>query len=307
MRNAYCKELYKIMGENEKVYALTADIGYKNFDMIIKDYPSRFINVGIAEANMASIAAGLALSGKIPFIFTIAPFVTMRCLEQIRVDICYHCLPVKIIGAGGGFVYGAQGTTHHAIEDVGVLRSIPNIMIICPADPLETTKAVKASMDLKRPVYIRLGRNNEPVVTKGVSEFTVGKANVVKSGSDITVISTGFVLPNIIEAAKVLEKEGIGVRVVNMHTVKPIDKEMILKCARETRGILTVEEHNIIGGLGSAVAEILAENHKNAIPFIRLGIKDSFISIHAGYKDIQKEMRLDRDSIVSSIKVLMLA
>src|SRR3989338_5723075 len=305
MRNAYCRELYEIMRKDERVYALTADIGYKNFDKIIEAYPSRFINVGVAEANMVGIASGLALSGKIPFIFTIAPFVTMRCLEQIRIDLCYHNLPVKIIGAGGGFVYGPQGTTHHAIEEVGVLRSLPNITIICPADPVETAKAVKASMDLEVPVYIRIGRNHEPVVTGEGSKFVLGKADVIKDGNDITIISTGFILPNVLKSATELDKEGISVRVVNMHTVKPADREMVLKCADETCGILTVEEHNIIGGLGSAVAEILAESKTNSIPFVRLGIKDSFICINAGYKELQKELGLDPDGIAGSIRSLL--
>lgn len=305
MRNAYCKTLHELMVTNEKVYALTADIGFRNFDEIIKDFPERFINVGVAESNMIGIAAGLSLSGKIPFVFTIAPFVTMRCLEQIRVDLCYHNLPVKIIGAGGGFVYASQGTTHHAIEEVGIMRTLPNMTVICPADPAETSEAVLASMAIEGPAYIRIGRNNEPRVTNHNSNFKIGKANVMRQGDDITVISTGHILGNLVKAADELRKEGIGVRVVNMHTVKPIDKEIVLKCARETNAILTVEEHNIIGGLGSAVAEILAESLGNSINFQRLGLNDAYIDIHATYSELQKEYGLCSEGIARAIKTLL--
>ena len=302
MRNHYCKALYEIMSVNDNVYALTADIGYSNFDRIRADFPERFINVGVAEANMIGIAAGMALSGKIPFVFTIAPFITMRCLEQIRVDLCYQKLNVKIIGVGAGFVYGAQGTTHHAIEDVGILRTLPQMNIICPADPAETEKAVHASMNLTTPLYIRLARNNEPVLTAGNDKFIFGKAFTMRQGGDITVIGYGPILKNVFDAAEILEKENIDVRIVNMHTVKPIDREAILKCAEETGKIITVEEHNIIGGLGSAVAEVLAEGNCGNIKFKRMGIQDSYCEIHANYEELQEEYGLNCAAVVKEIK-----
>lgn len=306
MRNAYCKALYELMSEDDRVYALTADIGYRNFNKIIAGFPDRFINVGVAEANMIGIAAGLTLSGKIAFVFTIAPFVTMRCLEQIRIDLCYNKLPVKIVGAGGGFIYGAQGTTHHVIEEIGILRTLPNMTVICPADPIETEKAVRATMRLDGPAYIRIGRNNEPVITESNYDFQIEKGVIIRDGKDVSVITYGPVINNILSVAEKLKKENISVRVVNMHTVKPIDVDLIKRCSEETKAILTVEEHNIIGGLGSAVAEILSEviNNKHT-KFKRLGLYDKFCTIHASYIDLQEEYGLGVTGIENSIKNLL--
>jgi transketolase len=294
------------MSEDDRVYALTADIGYRNFNKIIDDFPDRFINVGVAEANMIGIAAGLTLSGKIAFVFTIAPFVTMRCLEQIRIDLCYNELPVKIVGAGGGFIYGAQGTTHHVIEEIGILRTLPNMTVICPADPIETEKAVRATMRLNGPAYIRIGRNNEPVITESNYDFQIERGVIIRDGKDVSVITYGPVINNILSVAEKLKKENISVRVINMHTVKPIDVEIIKRCSEETKAILTVEEHNIIGGLGSAVAEILSEviNSKHT-RFKRLGLYDKFCTIHASYIDLQEEYGLGVTGIEDSIKNLL--
>ncbi len=306
MRTAYCKALYEIMSRDSRVFALTADIGFRNFDQIIADFPERFVNVGVAEANMMGIAAGLALSGKIPFTFTIAPFVTMRCLEQIRVDLCYHNLPVKIIGAGGGFVYGPQGTTHHAIEEIGILRTLPNMTVISPSDPLETGKAIHASMDLEGPAYVRIGRNNEPALHSDVYKFQIGKADNLSKGGDIAILAHGLVVKNALDAAGMLAREGVRASVVNMHTIKPIDRGEILRCAKETGAILTVEEHNIIGGLGSAVAEVLAEEFVHPVLFRRIGINDAYIRMNAEHAELQREFGLDSDGIAWAVRQLLL-
>ena len=305
MRTAYCKELYEIMSRDTRVFALTADIGFGNFDEIIAAFPDRFVNVGIAEANMMGIAAGLALSGKIPFTFTIAPFVTMRCLEQIRIDLCYQNLPVKIIGAGGGFVYGPQGTTHHAIEEIGILRTLPHMTVISPSDPVETRKAVRAAMDLDGPAYIRIGRNKEPVLYPDDYDFRIGRAVSLREGSDVAIISHGLTVKNSLDAADVLSFRGIRARVVNMHTIKPIDREMILNCAQECGCIISVEEHTIIGGLGSAVAEVLAEECSREVLFKRLGVNDTFMRIHAEHAHLQQECGLDCDSIAHAAELLL--
>lgn len=305
MRNAYCRMLHKIMAKDPSVFALTADIGFRNFDAIRRDFPERFINVGVAESNMIGVAAGLTLSGKKVFVFTLAPFVTMRCFEQIRVDLCYQQLPVKIIGAGGGFVYGHQGTTHHAVEDVGILRTLPHMNIICPVDPIETSKAVKASMDVNGPVYIRIGRNNEPVLHEKDYTFKMGESVLMCEGHDVTIIGSGTILKNALDAAAALKHENISVRVINMHTIKPIDRKRIIESARETKVILTIEEHSIIGGLGSAVAEVLAEEACGVVKFKRLGLNDVYCRIHADYLDLQKEHNLCKDAIGSSIKHLL--
>ncbi|MDI6703318.1 MAG: transketolase C-terminal domain-containing protein [bacterium] len=305
MRNAYVRALYDIASKDNRIFILTADIGIFAFNRIKEDFPDRFYNLGVAEANMMSIAAGLALSGKIPFTFGIAPFVTMRCLEQIRIDICYQVLPVKIVSVGGGFVYGAQGTTHHAIEDLGILRTLPEIVIICPADPIETEKATYATMDLERPTYIRIGRNNEPSIYKKDYDFKIGKAVIMREGEDITLISCGLVVRNVLEASEELAKDNINARVVNMHTIKPIDHEMILRCAEETGAIVTVEEHNIIGGLGSAVAEVLAEEIGFGIPFRRIGIEDTFCRFHADYPVLQERYGVSKKNISKVAKELL--
>jgi len=306
MRNAYCKTLYEIMSRDEKVFALTADIGFCNFDHIIADFPDRFVNVGIAEANMMGIAAGLAMSGKIPFTFSIAPFVTMRCLEQIRVDLCYQKLPVKIIGAGGGFVYGPQGTTHHAIEEIGILRTLPHMTVISPADSVEVGEAVRASMEMDWPVYIRIGRNHESILCSGDRRFQIGHAITMRGGDDITIIAHGLMVKNSLAAADFLVFEGISARVINMHTIKPIDREMILRCAEETGCIVTVEEHNVIGGLGSAVAEVIAEELDCPVPFKRLGLNDTFLRIHAEHAELQQKYKLDSNGIALAAKRLLL-
>jgi transketolase len=293
------------MLEDERIFALTADIGFRNFDDIIADMPDRFINVGIAEANMIGVAAGLALSGKIPFVFTIAPFVTLRCLEQIRIDLCYEKLPVKLIGAGGGFVYGPQGTTHHAVEEIGVLRTLPGMTVIAPADPLEVTKTIQASMELKGPVYIRIGRNKEPQVTRESDDFQIGKAAALRQGDDITIFTYGLSVKNAIEASDILADKGIGVKVVNVHTIKPIDSDFIIKCINEAKCIITVEEHNIMGGLGSAVAEILAENIHNPLPFKRLGVNDTFLKEPGDYQELLQELGLDSHGIIREIEQLL--
>jgi transketolase len=294
------------MARDKRVFALTADIGFRNFDEIIADFPDQFVNVGVAEADMIGIAAGLALSGKIPFAFTIASFVTMRCLEQIRIDLCFQKLPVKIIGTGGGFVYGPQGTTHHAIEDIGILRTLPHMTVISPADPVETGKAVCASIQLDGPVYIRIGRNHEPILYSGNYNFKIGEAVTMRKGDDVSIIAHGLVVKNSLEAADILAREDISVRVVNMHTIKPVDREMILKCAEETGCILTVEEHNVIGGLGSAVAEILAEELFRPVLFKRLGLKDTYLRIHAEHSHLQQKYGLDSNSIADAAKRLLL-
>lgn len=306
MRNAYCRALRRLMSADDRIYALTADIGFRNFDRIIADFPDRFINAGVAEADMTGIAAGLALSGKIPFTFTIAPFVTMRCLEQIRLDLCYHNLPVKIVGAGGGFVYGPQGTTHHALEEIGILRTLPNMTIICPADPVQTEKAVTASMALDGPAYIRIGRNNEPNVTPIESDFRIGKADTLREGNDLTIIASGTAVESALKAAEILAGSGTETRVVNMHTVKPLDREAVIRAAEETGGVITVEEHSVIGGLGSAVAEVLAEGMTRPVLFKRVGIRDTFIYVHAHYEELRRIYGLDGPGIAGAAEKLVM-
>lgn len=305
MRTSYCETLYELMAEDKRIFALTADIGFRNFDAIIEDFPDRFINVGVAEANMISIAAGLALSGKIPFVFTIAPFVTMRCMEQIRIDLCYQRLPVKIIGAGGGFVYGPQGTTHHAIEEIGMLRTLPGITVVAPSDPLEVRKCVRSSMKLKGPIYIRIARNNEPIISVADNKFEFGRASILTQGEDASIITYGAIVKDVLEAAKILAGVNIHTRVINMHTLKPIDRDVILSSARETNAIISIEEHNTTGGVGSAIAEVLAETPGLQVPFKRMGVEDSFIKEPVEYNDLKRSLGMDAKSIAEVMLQLL--
>lgn len=275
MRDAFAAELYEIAASDPQVLLLTADIGYKVFDRLAADFPTRFINMGVAEANMVGVAAGLCLGGKRPFVYTIIPFLTMRTFEQIRIDVCIQNQPVKIVGVGGGLAYGTLGPTHHSIEDVAILRSLANMTVIVPCDPRESRKATRAAYEYPGPVYIRLGKNGEPPLYPGDYEFKIGKAVQMRPGKDATIVCAGAVTRLALEASDLLAKQGVGVRVLNMHTIKPLDAEGVLRAAHETRAIVTVEEHSIIGGLGSAVAEVLAEG-RASIPFKRFGVRDRF-------------------------------
>ena len=275
MRDAFNAELHRIAANDPEVLLLTADIGFKVFDQFRADYPGRFINMGVAEANLMTVAAGLAMSGKRPFVYTIIPFLTMRAFEQIRVDACIQNQPIKIIGVGGGLAYGILGPTHHSIEDVAILRALPNMTVLVPCDPIETGLAIRAAYEHPGPVYVRLGKNGEPNLHKQKYDFKIGQAVVMREGADATLIVAGPIAHLGLKAAETLSKQGIQMQVVNMHSIKPIDTEAILRAARETKAILTLEEHNIIGGLGSAVAEVLAEEAAG-VAFKRLGIRDTF-------------------------------
>ena len=224
---------------------------------------------------MIGIASGLSASGKTAFAYSIAPFITSRCLDQIRIDVCYHERHVILVGVGGGFVYGSLGATHHAIEDIAIMRALPGMTVIAPADPQEAELATVAAYQHNGPVYLRLGRNNDPVVYKAKSDFIIGRAKVVHEGTDATIIATGTAVSPAIEAGEMLMKNGYTVRVVDMHTVKPIDKEAILDAA-DTGIVATLEDHTIFGGLGSAVAEVLAERPHSPCAFVRLGLQDVF-------------------------------
>jgi transketolase len=232
----------------------------------------------VAEQNMTSIAAGLALCGKTVFTYSIANFPTLRCVEQIRNDVCYHNANVKVVSVGGGLGYGSLGVTHHATEDVAVLRSLPNMIVVSPGDPVETQAATRALAARHGPAYLRLGRAGEPVVHSGGIDFEIGRAITVREGDDLCIFATGGLLMNAVKSADILKQQGIYARVVSMHTIKPLDSGAILSAARRTGAIFTLEEHGIVGGLGSAVAEVIAETCDQRIIFKRLGLPSAFTS-----------------------------
>jgi transketolase len=289
MRNAYIKTIYELAKENDKIFSLIADIGAYLMKDFKKDFPERCFNLGIAESNMMGVAAGLALSKKIPFVYTITPFVTLRCYDQVRVDVCYQNLNVKIIGIGCGISYGTLGASHHSVVDIAAMRALPNMTVISPSDPVEAGKIVRLAAEYEGPVYIRLALAGEPDVHSGGNEeYQIGKAQVLRQGNDAAIIATGVLAHNALAAADELAGKGLNCRVINMHTIKPIDREIILKAAEETRAIITLEEHSVIGGLGSAVAEVLAEEKNNRVYFKRIGFKDTFC-LDYGKRDYLQE------------------
>ena len=260
MRAAFVRGLTAAAQRDPRIMLLTSDLGFKVFDEFAAQFPGRFLNVGVAESNMIGVAAGLALGGMRPFAYSIAPFATLRCLEQIRNDVCYHNLPVTIVGVGGGYTYGPNGPTHHALEDIAVMRPLPNMTVVCPGDPVEVELAVGASVAHGSPMYLRIGRAGDPVVHRSPPSFEIGRAITMRDGDDCTLISTGNILPLAIEASNRLRTESISCRVVQMHTVKPLDEAALRAACEETRALFTLEEHSRIGGLGSAIAEWAAAN-----------------------------------------------
>lgn len=275
MRTTFGRTLCEVAAADERVWLLTGDLGFSVLEPFRDRFPERFVNVGVAEQNLTGIAAGLASCGKIPFTYSIANFPTIRCLEQIRNDVCYNELPVKIIAVGGGFAYGPQGYTHHGLEDLAVMRALPNMTVVAPGDPAETALATHAILDVPGPCYLRLGKAREPVVHSQPPPFAIGRALTVRDGSDVTLISIGGMLAHTVETAETLAADhGISARVLSMHTLRPLDAAAVRAAARETRGIVTVEEHSITGGLGSAVAEVLAESGLAGVTFRRFGVPD---------------------------------
>lgn len=274
-REAYGKALVALGAENQNIVVLDADLSKstKTADFA-KHYPDRFFNMGIAEANLMGTAAGLATAGKIPFASTFAVFATGRAFEQIRNSIAYPKLNVKIAATHAGVTVGEDGGSHQAIEDVAIMRSLPNMTVLVPADGEETRQVINAAAQYKGPVYIRMGRLDAPLLFDTNYTFEIGKANVVREGSDVVVFANGVMVAAALEAAQELEQEGIKAAVVNVASVKPLDEETVIRWAKETGAVVTAEEHNIIGGLGSAIAEVLAENAPT--PMLRVGIKDTF-------------------------------
>ncbi|MBT2700472.1 transketolase family protein [Bacillus sp. ISL-40] len=273
-RQAISDVLEELAKENRDILVLTSDSrGSASLLNFGKELPDQIVEVGIAEQNLVGIASGLAASGKKPFVASPACFLSMRSIEQIKVDVAYSNTNVKLIGISGGVSYGALGMSHHSLQDLAVTRAIPGLDVMMPADRHEAKKMIKALVEYDRPVYLRIGRN--PVEDSYVSEdyeFQIGKAVTMKEGTDITIIATGETVRIALDSAEALQQEGIDCRVINMHTIKPLDKEAILRAAQETGRIITIEEHSIYGGLGSAVAEVVSQSHP--IPLKILGLPD---------------------------------
>ena len=305
MRDTFVNTLTELAIKDDNILLLTADLGFGVFDRFIKDCPDQFINIGVAEQNMMGIATGLALEGYKIFAYSIANFPTLRCLEQVRNDACYHNANVNIVASGGGFSYGALGMSHHATEDLSILRALPNITIVAPASADEARSATQAILDCPGVGYLRLdktiSKNNQGKDTP----FKLGQARIAREGNDITIISTGGVLVEAEKAADILAKNNISCRLVNMHTIKPIDNNVILSAARETGGIITIEENNILGGLGGAVSEVCMEHGITPKFFTRIGLDDQYSEIVGSQQYLRDYYKINHERIVEIVKDLI--
>ncbi|MCZ4493949.1 MAG: transketolase subunit [Conexibacter sp.] len=304
MRDAFFEALAELARHDERVWALTGDLGINLFDPIEQAAPGRVLNVGIAEQNLVGVAAGLAYAGRLPFAYSIAPFVTSRPHDQVRVDVAMANAPVTLVGVGGGLAYGYLGPTHHAIEDLGIMRALPNMTVLAPADPAEVRRATRAAFAADGPVYLRLGKNGEPDVLPGDASFVLGRATRLRDGDDVTLVSTGAILGHVVAAADLLAARGVATTVLHYGTLKPFDAEAVVAAAARTGAVVTVEEHSIIGGLGSATAEALADAGAGA-PLRRVGVPDAFVTAIGSQEHLLAHLGLDADGIVATTLALL--
>ena len=297
-RQSYGEELAKLGEENENIVVLDADLSTATkTELFAQKFPDRFIDVGIAEQNLMGISAGLATFGKIPYASTFAVFAAGRAYEQIRNSIAYPKLNVKICATHAGVTVGEDGATHQMLEDLGLMRGLPNMTVICPSDDIQTKWAVQEIAKINGPVYLRLCRLKTPIIYD-TDKFEIGKAVQIGNGTDASIIATGVCVSEAIKAMEILKEKGINVRVIDMHTIKPIDREMIVKCAKETKQIITVEDHSIIGGLGSSVCEVLAEEYPVKVE--RMGIMDTFGQSGNG-EELLAYYKIDSNAIVEKV------
>lgn len=289
---------------DERIVLLSGDIGNRLFDGFKAQAPERFLNCGVAEANMTGVAAGMAIQGLRPFTYTITPFVTTRCLEQIRVDVCYHRLPVTIVGVGGGISYASLGATHHACEDIAFLRALPEMQVICPADALEVEAALEAVLTQNAPAYIRLGKKGEPQLHAQRPDFAIGKALRLFAGEEVCILACGTHCAQAVEARDQLAGEGIHAEVYSFHTVKPLDLACLEDVFQRFRLVVTVEEHSLIGGFGAAVAEWVADT-RPAARLLRVGTPDVFPHTAVTRKQLWQDWRLDAGQLAARIRVAL--
>jgi transketolase len=303
-REEYGKTLLQLARENRNIIALDADLCKSTMTYLIeKELPSQYIEMGIAEQNMLSTAAGLSLVGKIPFVNSFAVFITGRAFDQIRQAISIAELNVKIIGSSAGLSDFGDGATHQTVEDISIMRSIPNMTVLVPCDAIQTGKVIREIVKQNGPVYVRISRTKMEDLTSEDDEFKIGKAYTLKEGKDITLFATGIMVEKALKAAGLLEKEGISVKVVNVCTIKPLDREAVIKLSRDTGAVVTAEEHSIIGGLGSAIVEAL--RNETHIPVEFVGINDCFGQSSNNYEELVNLYNLTQDNIIQTIKKVL--
>lgn len=277
MRNAFKEEVVELGKIHPELVILSGDIGNRMFDQFKELFPDRFYNCGVAEANMISMAAGMASMGLRPICYTITPFLTTRALEQIKLDIGYHEMPVTIVGTGAGLSYSSLGATHHSFEDIGIMRTVPGIQILAPADAKEVKASLRYALSQKEPTYIRIGKKGEPVVYEDIPSFQAGKWDQLNDGKDIALLSTGNMLPSTMEVARLLLENNIAATVINASSIRPLDESLLNNLCDNFPLLATIEEHSIVGGLGSAIAEHLIDKNKRSIQLKRFAMPDRFI------------------------------
>lgn len=299
-RQSYGEALRELGKENSNVVVLDADLaGATKSDIFKKEFPERFFDIGIAEQDMIGTAAGMATCGKIPFASTFAVFATGRAYDQIRNSVCYPNLNVKICGSHAGVTVGEDGATHQMLEDINIMKGLPNMTVFCPSDDVQTKWAVKEASKINGPCYIRTCRLASNIIYGENQKFEVGKAVQIGEGTDATVFATGVCVAEAIRAKEELEKRGIHIRVIDVHTIKPIDKDMIIKCAKETKRLISIEDHSIIGGLGSVIADVLCENYP--VILTKMGVKDRF-GESGKAQELMAKFEIDCDAIVREIE-----
>lgn len=291
MRSTFINCLIEQARVDGRIFVITPDLGFSVLEGYAQEFPDRFLNVGIAEQNAVGVAAGLALSGKIVYVYSIIPFVTMRCFEQVRVDVAYMNTNVRLVGVGAGLSYGPAGATHHAIEDIAIMRALPNMTVCCPGDPIEVRELTSCSFLHNGPIYLRLGKNGEPKIHNEHVHFKLGQSITITEGKDMAVIVTSNMLEYAYTFVQQQLSQGQTIRLISMPTIKPLDKSAILQAINDKLPIVTLEEHNIVGGLGSAVAEVVAESGQ-AVSFCRIGVKDEYSHYVGGQTFLRKKMGL---------------
>ena len=293
LRTAFIDTLRELARIDDRIFLLTADMGYSVFETFRDEFPDRFLNTGIAEQNTIGIAAGLAARGKIVYVYSIIPFVTMRCFEQVRLDLAYNFMNVKLVGVGAGLTYGSLGSSHHALEDIAIMRSLPDMTVLCPGDPIETRELIKRSYEYEGPVYIRLGKNGEPKIHPDETRIEIGKSITVLEGNDLALITTSNMLETGKKWVEEWKQDGVNVSLISMPSLKPFDSSTVKNLIDKEIPIITLEEHSVIGGLGSIISQVIATTGK-PVKFQQIGINDKFSHVIGGHEFQRKKFMLDK-------------
>ena len=300
MRSTFIETLTECARKDERIFLITADLGFSVLENFAREFPKRFLNAGIAEQNAVGVAAGLAMTGKIVYVYSIVPFVTMRCFEQVRNEVAYQQTRVRLVGVGGGLSYGPAGPTHHSIEDLALMRSLPGMTVFTPGDPIEARALTRASVNLPGPAYIRLGKNGEPRVHPETADIAMGKIATLNDGEDLSILVCGNLLDEGRKSVELLAKKKLRAALHSVHTLKPLDTVLIQTLINRGKPIFTLEEHTLYGGLGSAVSELIAESG-HAIKFRRFAVPDEYSHTVGSQDLLRKQYGLDAQSLVARI------